>query len=520
MTHPEAGRLSPEVINVHHFAREFEAPGEALSQVKFGTSGHRGKLGAGFSRRHAEAIAQAVARLHMERGIKGPILVGGDTRLMSEETSRICAEVLAANGFSVLLADIPLPTPVFSFEIIAGRAAASLNGTASHNPPQDMGLKYNPSSGGPAGAEFTSVIEKYANECLGDPKLVKRMSLSKAKAAGLVTVPDLIGPYLERLVEVVDLDVIKGSGLRLGIHPLGGTSIPYYEALRKERGLKNLRITDKTVDPTFGFIPRDHDGQIRMDPSSPYPMKPLLDLAKAGKYDFVGATDPDADRFGVATKSSGLLTPNQALCVLTAYLLDHRPSWPSSLAVGRTIGTTHLLDRIAEAKGRKVDEVNVGFKYYVEGIRQDRYVLAGEESAGLSIYRWTAEKDGILAVLLLAEAMARTGKDLLELYRDLTRQFGDPAYRRVDVAITDGQRGKIKSMNAASFASLKELAGQKVTGVRDTDGVKIYLKDSWILARLSGTEPIAKLYGESFQGPEHLQRLLTEGGALFGLQVS
>ncbi|MCX5796444.1 MAG: phosphoglucomutase [Elusimicrobia bacterium] len=520
MPHPEAGRLSPEVINVHHFAREFDSPSVPLERVKFGTSGHRGRLGGGFSRRHAEAIAQAVARLHTERGIKGPILLGGDTRLMSAETAKICAEVLAGNGFPVRLADIPLPTPVFSLEIIAGRAAASLNGTASHNPPQDMGLKYNPASGGPAGAEFTSVIEKYANGCLDDPKAIRRLSLAKAKAQGLLEVPDLVGPYLKRLAEVVDLDVIKSSGLRIGIHPLGGTSIPYYEALRRDLGLKNLRVVDKTVDPTFGFIPRDHDGQIRMDPSSVYPMKPLLDLARAGKYDFVGASDPDADRFGVATKTSGLLTPNQALCVLTAYLLDNRPAWPSSLTVGRTIGTTHLLDRIAQAKGRKADEVNVGFKWYVEGIRQDRYILAGEESAGLSIYRWTAEKDGILAVLLLAEVMARTGKDLLELYRDLTSRYGDPAYRRVDVAISEAQRQKIKSMNAASCASLKELAGQKVTGVRDTDGVKIYLQDSWLLARLSGTEPIAKLYGESFQGPEHLQRLLKEGGEFFGLQVN
>jgi phosphoglucomutase len=519
MAHPEAGTLSREVINTHLLEREFESPAPPLARVKFGTSGHRGRLGSGFSSRHAEAIAQAVARLHSERGIKGPILVGGDTRLMSAETARICAEVLAANGFAVRLADMPLPTPVFSFEIIAGRAAASLNGTASHNPPQDMGLKYNPASGGPAGTEFTSVIEAYANECLDNPALIQRMPLAKAKAKGLVETPDLVGPYLERLIQVADLDVIRSSGLRLGIHPLGGTSIPYYESLRREHGLKNLRLTDRTVDPTFGFIPRDHDGQIRMDPSSPYPMKPLLDLAKAGRYDFVGASDPDADRFGVATKAAGLLTPNQALCVLAAYLLEHRPDWPGDLSIGRTIGTTHLLDRIAAAKGRKTEEVNVGFKWYVDGIRKDRYLMAGEESAGLSVYRWTAEKDGILAVLLLAEAMARTGKDLGELYRDLTVKFGAPEYRRVDVAIDEGQRAKIKSLNGASFAGLKELAGRKVTGVRDSDGVKIYLEDAWILARLSGTEPIAKLYGESFLGPDHLARLLKEGGALFGLQV-
>ena len=520
MAHPEAGTLSPEVINIYRLRREFETPSEPLARVKFGTSGHRGRLGGGFSRRHAEAIAQAVARVHAERGIKGPVLVGGDTRLMSAETAEACAEVLAGNGVHVLLADIPVPTPVFSLEILSGRAAASLNGTASHNPPGDMGLKYNPPSGGPAGAEFTSVIEKYANWCLDDPNIILRLPLSKARAQGLVTVPDLVSPYLKRLAEMVDLEIIKSSGLSIGIHPLGGTSIPFYEGLRKEYGLKNLKIVDRTVDPTFGFIPRDHDGQIRMDPSSPYPMKPLLELAAAGKFDFVGASDPDADRFGVATKASGLFTPNQALCVLAAYLIDNRPNWPSTLAIGRTIGTTHLLDRIAAAKGRKVEEVNVGFKWYVDGIRADRYLIAGEESAGLSVYRWTAEKDGILAVLLLAEAMARTKKDLSELYRDITAAHGSPDYRRVDIAIDDAQRQKIKSMNAASLADVKELAGQKVTGLRDTDGLKIYLEDSWLLARLSGTEPIAKLYGETFKGPEHLDRLLKEGGALFGLQIS
>ncbi|MDD5657602.1 MAG: phosphoglucomutase, alpha-D-glucose phosphate-specific [Elusimicrobia bacterium] len=519
MIHPEAGRLSREVMDVALMRRDFEAPRGALARVKFGTSGHRGRLGAGFCRRHAEAIAQAVARLHRERGIRGPILVGGDTRLMSARTAELCTEVLAGNGFQVLLSAGPLPTPVFSLEIIAGRAAASLNGTASHNPPQDMGLKYNPASGGPAGTEFTSVIEKYANECLDSSAAVKRMPLAEAKAKGLVAQPDLVGPYLERLAGMVDLDAIKSSGLRLGIHPLGGTSIPYYEGLRERFGLKNLELTDRSVDPTFRFIPRDHDGQIRMDPSSPYPMKPLLDLVRAGRYDFAGASDPDADRFGVATKSAGLLSPNQALCVLCAYLLDHRPDWPAGLAVGRTIGTTHLLDRIAAARGRAVEEVNVGFKWYVDGLRADRYLLAGEESAGLSVYRWTAEKDGILAVLLLAEAMAKTGEDLGQLYRELARRHGDPAYRRVDIPIDEAQRAKLKSLNAAAFSGLEALAGRKATRARDGDGVKIYLEDAWLLVRLSGTEPIAKLYAESFSGPEHLARVLKEGAALFGLKL-
>jgi phosphoglucomutase len=383
-----------------------------------------------------------------------------------------------------------------------------------------MGLKYNPSSGGPAGTDDTSLIEKYANEYLDDSTKVHRMGLGTAKLRGFLTTTDLVGPYVKALAENVDLEIIKASGLRIGIHPLGGTSLAYYEALRKNYGLKNLKIVENAIDPGFGFIPLDHDGQIRMDPSSQYPMRPLLDLAWGGRFDFVGASDPDADRFGVATKASGLLSPNQALCVLLSYLLENRPTWPGNLTVGRTIGTTHLLDRIARSKGRETEEVNVGFKWYVDGIRAGKYALAGEESAGLSVYRWTPEKDGILAVLLLAETMARTGKDLSELYRGLTERFGTPAYRRVDVAISENQREKFRSTKVASLSEVKELAGDKVTGFRDTDGVKIYLAESWLLARLSGTEPIAKLYGESFKGPEHLARLLKEGGALFGLQVA
>ncbi|MFA5139290.1 MAG: phosphoglucomutase, alpha-D-glucose phosphate-specific [Elusimicrobiota bacterium] len=518
MPHPEAGRLSKQVINTYLLEKEFEHPSSPVEKVKFGTSGHRGRLGSGFCRLHAQAIAQAVARYHAENKIQGPILVGGDTRLMSEETAKACAEVLSGNGHEVVLADIPLPTPVFSSEILNGGAIASLNGTASHNPPDDMGLKYNPSHGGPAGGEITSLIERFANEYLQSPRSIKRMPLSKAKAAGLLKKKDLVSPYLERLAKKVDLEAVKGSGLRIAIHPLGGTSIPFYKGII-DRGLSSMRIVDKTVDPGFGFIPLDHDGKIRMDPSSRYPMRPLLELVEKGKYDLAGASDPDADRFGAATKKAGLISPNQALCILLHYLLKNRPDWPKTLQAGRTIGTTHLVDRIAKSFGREVHEVNVGFKYYVEGIRSDRYVMGGEESAGLSVFRWTTEKDGILAVMLLAEVMAKTGKDLSELYQDLVREHGTPAYRRIDIPVDEATRAKLKGLKAASFKTLKSVAGEKVTGVRDTDGLKIYLEDSWVLARPSGTEPIAKFYGESFRGEEHLKRVLSEGGALFGLDV-
>jgi phosphoglucomutase len=325
---------------------------------------------------------------------------------------------------------------------------------------------------------------------------------------------NLIGPYLERLANVIDFAAIRDSGLRIGIHPLGGTSIPYYENLQEWYELSRLEIVDKKVDPSFDFIPLDHDGQRRMDPSSPYPMKPLLDLVKQGRYDFVGASDPDADRFGVATKQAGLLSPNHALSIVFYFLLNNRPNWPESLGVGRTIGTTHLLDRIAAAFSRPVDEVNVGFKYYVPGLLKDKYLLAGEESAGLTVYNWTTEKDGIMAVMLMAEVMARTGKDLGVIYKELTNTYGEPSYRRIDIPADDKVRAAIKNFSGAT-----KLAGENITDIRTTDGVKIYAADAWILARPSGTEPIVKLYAESFKGPEHLKKVLIEGGRLFGLEV-
>ena len=510
------GTLSQRVVNVYKLESDFWAPEGPLSPVKFGTSGHRGKLGAGFSALHARAIAQAVARMHVEDGITGEILVGGDTRLMSRATAELCAEVLAANGLKVCLAKKPLPTPVFSHEILSGRSCASLNGTASHNPPDDMGLKYNPSHGGPAGSEITSRIEKYANEYLSAPKQIKKITLKKAQELGLLSERDLVGPYVKALGKMINFDALKNSGLRIGVHALGGSSVEFYLALAQEYGLGNLKVVDKTCDPTFGFIPLDHDLKIRMDPSSRFPMKPLLELLEKGKYDFAGASDPDADRFGAATRAAGLVQPNHALSIALDYLFANRPQWPSTLGAGRTIGTTHLLDRICAKAGRPLDETDVGFKHFVDGIRGGRYVLAGEESAGLSLYGWTPEKDGILAVLLLAEVMAVKGKDLSELYSALTAVHGEPAYRRLDTPVSEEARAKVKALKAASF-SAREIAGEKVTKLRDSDGIKVYLEDSWLLARLSGTEPVVKLYAESFRGTSQLERVLKEGASALGI---
>ena len=515
MVSPLAGTLTKERIDAERLRRLFWQPDGPVAPVKFGTSGHRGVLGCGFCAAHARAIAQAVAQIHLEDGVSGPILCGGDTRLMSQDTARLCAEVLAGNGLHVILPDIPLPTPVFSFEIIQGRAAASLNGTASHNPPQDMGLKYNPSHGGPAGSELTGRIEKYANEYLQNPQQIKSMPLAEAREKGLVNTADVIAPYVNALGRLVDFEAIKKAGLKVAIHPLGGSSLPFYRAIKEKYGLDNLHIADETIDPTFYFIPIDHDGKIRMDPSSVYPMKPLIDLVQSGAYDFAGASDPDADRFGCATKSGGLIPPNHALCVAADYLIRTRKP-KKGMLVGRTLGTTALLDRIASAAGYGVDEVNVGFKYFVNGIVEGRYILAGEESAGMSLSGWTPEKDGILAVCLLLEIASKEG-DIAALYEQLTQTYGKPYYTRVDVPTDEMAKNKVKSFKKEDLSDLITVAGEKVTKVRDTDGIKVYLQSSWFLVRPSGTENILKFYAETFISEEHLNRIIEEGRKYFGV---
>ena len=507
-----AGTLTKEKIDVVSLKEQFFKPNGTPVPVKFGTSGHRGSLGTGFCALHARAIAQAVARIHKEQNITGPILVGGDTRLMSADTARLCAEVLAGNGLKVILPDMPLPTPVFSFEIISGRASASLNGTASHNPPQDMGLKYNPSNGGPADASLTSLIEKYANEYMAKPETIQSIPLDQARQQGLIRSADLITPYVTALGKFIDFKAIAASPLKFAVHPLGGSSLAFYEAIKEKYGLKNMEIVSKVQDPTFYFIPIDHDGKIRMDPSSKYPMSPLIKFVADGTYDFAGASDPDADRFGCATQKGGLISPNHALCVMADYLCRHHKV-RDAYSIGRTLGTTSLLDRIAAAHKLRLDEVNVGFKYFVEGIVKRKYVLAGEESAGMSVSGWTPEKDGMLAVCLLMEIMAVEG-DIADLYKQLTDKYGTPYYTRVDVPTDEETKKRVKALKAADFENIHQVAGEKVTRVRDTDGIKIYLQCSWFLVRPSGTENILKIYAETFVSQKHLDELIEHAKAL------
>ena len=503
-----AGTLTKEKIDVKKLEKEFYHPSAKPAPVKFGTSGHRGQLGAGFCALHAKAIAQAVAQLHIEKKIKGKILVGGDTRLMSHTVAQLCAQVLAGNGLSVILPDGPVPTPVFSFEILSGRAVACLNGTASHNPPQDMGLKYNPSTGGPADSTLTSLIEKYANQYMADPSKIKEMPLEEATAKGYVENGDMITPYVEALGKQIDFDAIANCGLKFAVHPLGGTSLAFYKAIKAKYQLTNLDIVSTEIDPTFCFIPIDHDGKIRMDPSSPYPMSPLIDLVEGKKYSFAGASDPDADRFGCATVKGGLIAPNHALCVMADYLYRYSKI-KGATAIGRTLGTTSLLDRIAAAHKLKLEEVNIGFKYFVPGLSKGEYVLAGEESAGMSVSGWTTEKDGMYAVCLLMEITAKEG-DIADLYKQLTDKYGRPYYTRVDVPTDEETKQKVKSMKAADFKNITEVAGEKVLRVRDTDGIKMYLPNSWFLVRPSGTENILKIYAETYEGEKHLAELIKE----------
>ncbi len=531
---PLAGRLpGPEqltdipalVASYYTTTPDPEAPAE---RIAFGTSGHRGSsLRASFNEAHVVAVTQAVCDVRRADGLSGPLFLGRDTHALSEPAFRTALEVLAANGVQarVQTGGGFTPTPAVSRAILdwnKGRESGLADGiviTPSHNPPQDGGFKYNPPHGGPADTDVTSRIERRAAELLaGGNRLARRVSLRAARSSGLVTAYDYCERYLDELATVIDVEALAASGLKLGVNPLGGASLGYWEPLAGRFGL-NLTVTNPEYDPTFRFVPLDHDGKIRMDCSSPWAMSRLLDMR--ADFDLAFACDPDSDRHGIVTPD-GLMNPNHYLAVAADYLFRRRPGWARNAAVGKTVVTSSLLDRVAADLGRPLLEVPVGFKWFVPGLRAGTCGLGCEESAGASFLcqdgtPWSTDKDGILLCLLAAEMTARTGKNPAELYRELSARLGAPLYERQDSPLGGAGREAIARLTPESVA-LKTLAGSPVSAVltrapgnnAPIGGVKVVSADGWFAVRPSGTEPIGKVYMEGFKGEEHFGRLKAE----------
>jgi phosphoglucomutase len=535
--HPLAGRPAPSslLVDVPRLVTAFYAerpdPSVPAQRVAFGTSGHRGSsLEAEFNEGHILAITQAICAHRREQGIDGPLFLGWDTHALSEPARVTALEVLAANGVDVMVDthDRFTPTPVVSQAIVAynrGRAAGRADGiviTPSHNPPEYGGFKYDPPSGGPADARVTGWIEQRANALLADElRDVARVPYARARRASTVHPFDYVEAYVGALETVIDVDVLRGTRLRLGVDPLGGASVGYWEAIGERYGVR-LDVVNPEVDPTFRFMTVDWDGKIRMDPSSPDAMARLLGLRD--RFDVAFAADPDADRHGIVT-GAGLLSPNHYLAASIAYLFRHRPGWPGSAGVGKTIVSSSMIDRVAARLGRRLVEVPVGFKYFVDGLLDGSLGFAGEESAGASFLgrdgaAWATDKDGLIMGLLAAEIMARTGRDPAEHYRDLTRELGEPVYERIDAEATPEEKAALKRLSADTLG-LTELGGEPVRAVQTTapgdgepiGGVKVIAEHGWFAARPSGTEAIYKLYAESFAGPEHLRRIQGEAQA-------
>ena len=503
-------------------------PGIAAQRVAFGTSGHRGSsLDLSFNEAHVLAITQAICRHRSQQGIDGPLYLGIDTHALSAPACASVLEVLAANGIETMLAanDDYTPTPAVSHAILVynrGRTSGLADGivvTPSHNPPDNGGLKYNPPHGGPAGTEITTAIETAANELLGRGLAgVVRKPYAKALAAATTHRHDYLAAYVADLGNVVDFDAIRGAGVRMGVDPLGGAGVHYWPRIAEQYRL-DLTVVSDVVDATFRFMTLDWDGQIRMDPSSSYAMQRLL--AIKDRFDIAFACDTDHDRHGVVTPA-GLLAPNSYLATMIDFLFSHRPQWPSAAAVGKTVVSTQLIDRIAARLKRNLFEVPVGFKWFADGLRDGSLGFGGEESAGASFLRrdgrvWTTDKDGIVPALLSAEITARNGHDPAHAYAELTRELGAPLNDRIDAPATVEQKKKLAALSPEQLTA-KELAGEPIVRVVDKapgngasiGGIKVIAASGWFAARPSGTEDIYKIYGESFSGAEHLRRILEE----------
>jgi phosphoglucomutase len=516
-------------------------PHDPREQVAFGTSGHRGSsLEGSFNEAHVVAIAQSVAEYRLAAGIHGPLFLGKDTHALSEPALVSALEVFAANGVEVRVdADLGFtPTPVVSHAILVhnrrgsrgrghGKQTEEADGvllTPSHNPPEDGGFKYNPPSGGPAGAGVTERIQTRANELLQDGnREVRRIPFDEALSAPSTLRHDFIGPYVEELGTVLDLEAVADSGIRIGADPMGGAGVAYWNRIGERYGL-DLEVVNPAVDPTFGFIPRDRDGKVRMDCSSPWAMAGLIELKD--RFDVAFGNDPDFDRHGIVTREGGLMNPNHYLAAAVDYLFRHRPGWPGAAGVGKTVVTTSMLDRIARELGRPLLEVPVGFKWFVDGLLDGSVAFAGEESAGASLIRkdgsvWTTDKDGIVLALLAAEMTAVTGRDPAFLYQELETRHGRPVYIRTDAPATPEQKAALKRLSP-EMVEARELAGSPVrsrlTRAPGNDaaigGLKVVTDDGWFAARPSGTEEIYKIYAESFQGEAHLDRLVEEAKEL------
>ncbi len=517
----------PKLVTAYY--TEIPDPSVAEQRVLFGTSGHRGSaFEKAFNEWHILAISQAICQYRVQKHIDGPLFIGMDTHALSVPALASALEVLAANGVDVMLAvgDEYTPTPAISLAILTynrGRKTGLADGiviTPSHNPPHDGGFKYNPPNGGPAEESITGWIEAKANELLESGlKGVKRITLQKALAASTTHRYDYLNAYIDELVNVVDMDTIRQAKISMGVDPLGGAGVHYWEPIAERYGL-NLTVVNRAVDPTFRFMTVDWDGQIRMDPSSPYAMQRLIDIKD--RFEIVWACDTDHDRHGIVTRSAGLLPPNHYLSVAIYYLFQHRPKWSKIAAVGKTLVSSQMIDRVAVKLNRRLYEVPVGFKWFVDGLLDGSLGFAGEESAGASFVRldgsvWTTDKDGMIPALLAAEITARMGRDPGEIYSELTREFGEPVYERVEAPATPEQKAMLEKLSPAQV-KIKDLAGEKIQAIltkapgngASIGGLKVVSESGWFAARPSGTENIYKIYAESFRGAEHLQHILEE----------
>jgi phosphoglucomutase len=531
---PLAGKPAPKelLIDPSRLEREYyeRRPdlGNPNQLVSFGTSGHRGSpLHGSFTESHILAITQAICEYRRSREYNGPLYMGKDTHAVSGPAQRTALEVLAANNVETIIQrdDGFTPTPVISRAILVynrNRKEHLADGiviTPSHNPPADGGFKYNPPNGGPADTDVTRWVERRANELLRDPTGVKRVPFATAIKADTTHQEDFVLPYVEDLKNVIDMDAIRNAGLKLGVDPLGGAAEPYWEPINSVYHL-DIAVANSTIDPTFSFMTVDHDGQIRMDPSSPYAMARLVDLKN--QYDVAFANDPDSDRHGIVTPSSGLMNPNHYLAVAIRYLLKHRPNWPAHVAVGKTLVSSSMIDRVVSELGRSLCEVPVGFKWFVQGLFDGSLCFGGEESAGASFLRmdgtvWTTDKDGPIMDLLAAEITARTGKDPGELYQELTNQFGTPYYTRIDAPATPDQKARLQKLSPAAV-TIETLAGEPITAKLTSapgngapiGGLKVITENGWFAARPSGTEDIYKIYAESFRDQKHLAAIVQE----------